>query len=125
MTAGLKNLEIISREGFFQDLTEKTQFLVNGMLDAAKQHQVPMTANQVGAMFGLFFTDQPSVQSFAAVSACDIDRFKRFFHTMLESGVYMAPSAYEAGFVSSAHVQSDLQATIDAAAGFFAKESGC
>jgi len=115
MTAGLKNLEIISREGFFAELTEKTDFLVEGLLAAAKRQGIAMTANKVGAMFGLFFTDQPQVQSFADVGRCDLERFKAFFHGMLEQGVNLAPSAYEAGFVSLAHDRDILQQTIDKA----------
>lgn len=120
MTAGLKNLEIISRDGFFEALTEKTDFLVDGILDAAKRQGIPMVANKVGGMFGLFFTDQPQVTGFADVGRCDLERFKRFFHAMLEKGVNLAPSAYEAGFVSSAHTQEILQQTIDKAEQAFA-----
>ncbi|MBT7045562.1 MAG: aspartate aminotransferase family protein, partial [Gammaproteobacteria bacterium] len=76
---------------------------------------IAMTANKVGAMFGLFFTDQDKVQSFADVGRCDVERFKTFFHAMLDAGVNLAPSAYEAGFVSSAHTEEHLQQTIDAA----------
>lgn len=115
MTAGLKNLEIISREGFYQELTRKTDFLVDGLLAAASRQGIAMAANKVGAMFGLFFTDQEKVQSFADVGRCDIARFKAFFHGMLEQGVNLAPSAYEAGFVSSAHDDAILQQTIDKA----------
>ena len=121
MTAGLKNLEIISRDGFYESLTEKNDFLVEGILAAAKSSGIPMTANKVGAMFGLFFTEQEKVQSFADVCACDVERFKKFFHGMLDAGVYIAPSAYEAGFVSLAHDESHLQQTIDAAASVFAR----
>lgn len=120
MTAGLKNLEIISRDGFYESLTKKNDFLVEGILAAAKTSGIPMTANKVGAMFGLFFTEQEKVQSFADVCACDVERFKKFFHGMLDAGVYMAPSAYEAGFVSLAHDEDHLQQTIDAAASVFA-----
>ncbi len=119
MTAGLKNLEIISRPDFYQSLTEKTDFLVDGVLAAAKRQGVAMTANKVGAMFGLFFTDQDKVQSFADVGRCDIERFKTFFHAMLDAGINLAPSAYEAGFVSSAHTEEQLQQTIDAAEAVF------
>ena len=76
---------------------------------------VALRANQVGAMFGLFFTDQPKVTSFSEVSACDVERFKRFFHGMLEQGVYLAPSAFEAGFVSSAHGEREIELTLEAA----------
>ena len=119
MTAGLKNLEIITRDGFYESLTEKNDFLVDGILAAARSSNIPMSANKVGAMFGLFFTDQEKVQSFADVCACDVERFKKFFHGMLDAGVNLAPSAYEAGFVSMAHEQSHLQQTIDAASAVF------
>lgn len=115
MTAGLKNLEIISRDGFFEELSARTDFLVDGLLAAAKRQGIPMTANKVGAMFGLFFTEQQKVQSFTDVGRCNIERFKAFFHGMLDEGVNLAPSAYEAGFVSSAHDTDILQQTIDKA----------
>ena len=115
MTAGLKNLEIITRPDFYESLTQKTDFLVDGVLAAAKRQGIPMTANKVGAMFGLFFTDQEKVQSFDDVGRCDIERFKTFFHAMLDAGINLAPSAYEAGFVSSAHTEELLLQTIDAA----------
>ena len=74
-----------------------------------------MTANTVGGMFGLFFTDEDKVSNFAQVSRCDVERFKKFFHGMLQQGVYLAPSAYEAGFVSAAHTDEDIETTINAA----------
>ena len=116
MAAGLKNLEIISRPGFYDELEAKTRHLVEGILEAARRHNIPMCANQVGAMFGLFFTDQDSVKGFADVSRCNVDRFKKFFHAMLQQGIYLAPSAFEAGFVSSAHSDAHIQQTIDSAA---------
>ena len=121
MAAGLKNLEIISRPGFFEDLTRRTTQLVEGLLAAASANDVPMRANQVGAMFGLFFTDQPQVTSFSQVSACDVERFKRFFHGMLRRGVNLAPSAYEAGFVSAMHGAVEIEQTVEAAAATFAE----
>ena len=114
MTAGLKTLELISAPGFFDTLGEKTKQLVDGVLQAARKHSIPMTANHIGGMFGLFFSETP-VKSFDQVTRCDIERFKAFFHGMLEAGIYLAPSAYEAGFVSMAHSDDDIQATIDAA----------
>lgn len=119
MTAGLKNLDIISQPGFFESLTEKTDFLVDGILAAAKRQSIAMTANKVGAMFGLFFTDQADVKGFADVGNCDLERFKAFFHGMLQQGVNLAPSAYEAGFVSLAHDEAILQQTIDKAEAVF------
>jgi glutamate-1-semialdehyde 2,1-aminomutase len=121
MAAGLKNLEIISRPEFFEQLSERTRQLVEGMLAAADANDVPLRVNQVGAMFGLFFTDQPAVTSFAEVSACDVERFRRFFHGMLQRGVNFAPSAYEAGFVSAAHGEEHIAQTIEAAAATFAE----
>lgn len=115
MSAGLKNLEIVSRDGFYEDLSAKTETLVNGILAAAKENNIPMQSNRVGAMFGLFFTDQPQVSRFEHVSQCDVERFKRFFHGMLGQGIYLAPSAFEAGFVSAAHSDAQIQNTIDAA----------
>ena len=115
MSAGIKNLEIISRDGFYADLSAKTETLVNGILAKAKDAGVPMQANRVGAMFGLFFTDQSEVSRFEQVSQCDVERFKQFFHGMLEQGVYLAPSAFEAGFVSAAHSDAQIQSTIETA----------
>ena len=115
MAAGLKTLELISADGFFDRLTNMTEKLVNGILAQAGQHGVAMTANTVGGMFGLFFTAEETVSNFAQTSACDQERFKAFFHGMLDEGVYLAPSAFEAGFVSSAHTDADIDATISAA----------
>jgi glutamate-1-semialdehyde 2,1-aminomutase len=114
MTAGLKTLEILSRPGFHEALEAKTQQLVAGMLDAAGEAGVPMTANQVPGMFGLFFTDQ-TVTDYAQATQCDLAAFKRFFHGMLDAGIYLAPSAFEAGFISSAHSDADIEQTVAAA----------
>jgi len=115
MTAGLKTLELISAPGFYDELTKKVGFLTDGILAAAKSAGINMTCNRVGGMFGLFFSDQ-QVTSFEQATQCNVDQFKAFFHGMLDEGVYLAPSAYEAGFVSAAHTQDDLQKTIAAAA---------
>lgn len=115
MAAGLKTLELISADGFFEALEQKVALLTDGILQAAKEHNIPMACNRIGGMFGLFFTDADKVESFAQVSACDGERFNKFFHGMLQEGVYLAPSSYEAGFVSSAHRESDLEVTIKAA----------
>ncbi len=115
MTAGLKNLELLSAHGFFEDLTAKTQKLVNGIIDQAGKAGIAMTSNQVGGMFGLFFSEEQRVTNFAQVMACDLERFKAFFHGMLDEGIYLAPSAYEAGFVSSTHSDGDIDASIEAA----------
>jgi len=121
MAAGLATLEIISRRGFFEDLTQTTGQLLAGLHAAAEANDIALCSNQVGAMFGLFFTDQTEVSSFSQVSACDVERFRRFFHGMLERGVNLAPSAYEAGFVSAAHGAEEIEQTIAAAAASFAE----
>jgi len=114
MTAGLRTLELISAPGFYDVLTEKVEYLTNGIHAAAQAAGIDMTVNRVGGMFGLFFSDQ-QVTSFEQATRCNIEQFKQFFHGMLDEGVYMAPSAYEAGFVSSAHMNDDLERTIEAA----------
>jgi glutamate-1-semialdehyde 2,1-aminomutase len=119
MTAGLKTLELISVPGFYEALTKKVVTLTDGILDAAKAAGVPMTCNRAGGMFGLFFTDQ-QVSSFEQATRCNLEQFKQFFHGMLDAGIYLAPSAYEAGFVSAAHSEDDLQQTIDTAASVLA-----
>ncbi len=115
MTAGLKTMELISAPGFYDELAKKVEFLTDGILAAAKDAGISITCNRVGGMFGLFFSDQ-QVNSFEQATQCNVDQFKAFFHGMLNEGVYLAPSAYEAGFVSAAHTQDDLQKSIDAAA---------
>ncbi|MEE9357014.1 glutamate-1-semialdehyde 2,1-aminomutase [Candidatus Vondammii sp. HM_W22] len=119
MTAGLITLELISKPGFFEQLTEKTGRLVAGILARAKNAGVPMTSNQVGGIFGLFFTSEESVNNFAQSTACNQEQFKKFFHAMLKRGVYLAPSTFEAGFISSAHSDEDIEATLGAAAEAF------
>jgi glutamate-1-semialdehyde 2,1-aminomutase len=114
MTAGLKTMELISQPGFYDELAKKVTFLTDGILDAAKTNGIDMTCNRIGGMFGLFFSNQ-QVTSFEQATQCNVDQFKAFFHGMLNEGVYLAPSAYEAGFVSAAHTEADLQQTIDAA----------
>ncbi|MDH5396295.1 MAG: glutamate-1-semialdehyde 2,1-aminomutase [Gammaproteobacteria bacterium] len=115
MAAGLATLNIISQPGFFEALTEKTTSLVKGLEERAAKANIPLATNQVGAMFGYFFTEEKNISSFAQVSACDAERFKKFYHGMLEQGVYLAPSAFEAGFVSSTHSDDDINKTLAAA----------
>lgn len=119
MAAGLKTLELISAPGFHDALTEKTNYLVEGITQAAKAAGIPFTENHVGAMFGFFFTEEEKVTGFKHVMSCDGERFNQFFHYMLENGVYLAPASFEAGFVSSAHTQEDLDTTIEIATRFF------
>lgn len=121
MTAGLKTLELIAQPGFHDRLTERTSELLTGIRDAAKAAGVALSTNQVGGMFGLFFTEVDQVTNFAQSMACNQDQFKAFFHAMLEQGVYLAPSAFEAGFVSAAHTHEDIEATIKAASVAFKK----
>ena len=115
MAAGLATLRRVMQPGFHEALAEQTRRLTDGILERAQRHDIPMTANSVGGMLGLFFTDRGEVRNFYDVSQCDLDRFRLFFHGMLEAGVYLAPSAYEAGFVSSAHGDAEIEATLEAA----------
>lgn len=120
MAAGLKMMEIISREGFYPLLNAKTTKLVQGMQAAADEASIPFSTTQVGGMFGLFFTTEPQVSSYQQATACDVASFNRFFHGMLERGIYLAPSAFEAGFMSTAHSDEDINTTIAAACEVFA-----
>ncbi len=120
MAAGLATLELVSEPGFHADLAAKAEALCAGLRERAAAAGIPLTTNQVGGMFGLFFTEAASVSRYRQVTECDGERFKRFFHGMLEEGVYLAPSAFEAGFVSSAHGDTDIDATLAAAENVFA-----
>jgi|TARA_B110000977_G_scaffold39732_1_gene53387 glutamate-1-semialdehyde 2,1-aminomutase len=121
MSAGLVMLDEVSQPGFYEQLTSYTSRLLSGMKERAKAANVDFHTNQVGGMFGLFFTDQTQVTCFAETMACDGQKFSRFFHLMLENGVYLAPSAFEAGFVSTAHGEEELTHTLDAAERAFAQ----
>jgi glutamate-1-semialdehyde 2,1-aminomutase len=118
MAAGLANLDLIEAPGFFAALEAKALALCDGLAHAAREAHVPLSTVALGGMFGFFFSAHP-VTSFADACRCDIDAFKRFFHAMLERGVYLAPSAYEAGFISSAHSERDLADTASAARAAF------
>ena len=120
MAAGLATLEIISEPGFYEPLFAHTTALCEGMQSAADAAGVPFTTNHAGTMFGGFFTGDASVSNYTQVMNCDTAAFNRFFHHMLELGVYLAPASYEAGFMSAAHSDDDIQATVDAAATAFA-----
>ncbi len=115
MAAGLKTLDLIAADNFFDHLNNKANTLVNGILQKASENNIPMTQNVIGGMFGLFFTDADKVTNFAQATRCNTDHFRKFFHGMLKQGIYLAPSAYETGFVSAMHSDEDIQATIDAA----------
>ena len=121
MTAGLKTLKLISGTDFYSKLTAKTEALVSGLKIRAATAGVSITTNQVGGMFGLFFSDAEKVSDFAQSMACNQEQFRKFFHAMLDRGIYLAPSAFEAGFVSAAHSDEDLQQTLDAAQESFAE----
>jgi glutamate-1-semialdehyde 2,1-aminomutase len=121
MAAGLATLELVSEPGFHEKLGATAKRLVDGLVERAKAAGIPMATNQVGGMFGIFFTEEPKVDNFAQVTQCNLDRFRLFFHEMLEQGVYLAPSAYETAFVSSAHGEAEISATLDAAEKVLAK----
>lgn len=121
MAAGLRTLELISAPGFFEALSGNTAYLAEGLVQRAARAGVSLTANQVGGMFGVFFSAEARITDFAQVMACDQERFKRFFHGMLDEGIYLAPSAFEAGFVSAAHDEAILDRTLDAAERVFAR----
>ncbi|MEX2525305.1 MAG: glutamate-1-semialdehyde 2,1-aminomutase [Gammaproteobacteria bacterium] len=115
MTAGLTTLELISETGFFEELSEKTRMLTDGLKEAAVKADIPLTSNQAGGMFGLFFSEDAEISRFEQVMRCDQNRFKKFFQSMLKGGIYLAPSAFEAGFMSSAHTKTEIDKTVDTA----------
>jgi glutamate-1-semialdehyde 2,1-aminomutase len=120
VAAGLVTLKATRAPGFYDSLAARTKQLTDGLTAAAKKHGVTFCAQSVGGMFGLYFSATPPT-SFAEVMQCDKEAFNRFFHAMLEAGHYLAPSAFEAGFVSAAHTEADIAVTIAAADAIFAK----
>ena len=119
VTAGLATLRIVQTPGFYDKLSATAFALCKGLSEAAAAHQIAFSAQHVGGMFGMYFRASPP-QTYAEVMACDKQRFNQFFHSMLAQGVYLAPSAYEAGFVSSAHTTADISKTVAAADKAFA-----
>ena len=119
MAAGYTTLTKLMDVGIYQELEEKTATLVNGLLSAAKRFNVPFVANHAGGMFGFFFTTALEVSSYKDVMNCNVELFKKFYHHMLAEGVYFAPSAFEAGFMSLMHTDKEINLTIDAASRFF------
>ena len=119
MTAGLTTLQLISEPGFFDRLSAATSRLTRGLRAQAADAGVSLVTNQVGGMFGIFFTTESSVENFQQATSCDQAQFQRFYHGMLEEGVYLAPSAFEAGFVSAAHGEQEVEATVAAAGRVF------
>ena len=120
MACGLATLELVDTSDFYTNLANRTEQLVQGIKAAAGENDIALCTNHVCGMFGLFFTEKSEVSSFADVNACDGERFKKFFHGMLQQGVYLAPSAFEAGFVGSAHGDDEIEKTIAAAGNVFA-----
>jgi len=120
MAAGLATLEQIDQPGFYEQLGERTRQLASGLAQVAADADIPLSVEHEGGMFGFVFTDAGPVRSFAQVAAADVERFKLFFHGMLDAGVYFAPSAFEAGFVSAAHGENEIEQTLDAARKVFA-----
>ncbi|MCK9468830.1 MAG: glutamate-1-semialdehyde 2,1-aminomutase [Porticoccaceae bacterium] len=121
MAAGLATLELVSQPGFHQPLFDRTHLLVDGLQMRADAAGIPFTTNHVGTMFGVFFTEAKSVTNYQQVMACDTERFGRFFHAMLDEGIYLAPAAYEAGFMSAAHSDAEIDFTLAAAERVFAR----
>lgn len=121
MAAGLTTLKLINRPGFHEELTAYTSRMLQGLKERAEAAGIPFVTTQVGGMFGLYFSEAGNIVTFDDVMASDVERFKRFFHLMLEGGVYLAPSAFEAGFTSIAHGDKELQITFDAAERAFAQ----
>ncbi len=115
MAAGLKTLELLDTPDFYEKLSAVTKELVDGLKAIADARGIPMAVEHAGGMFGFVFSAEPEVRSFEQVAAADIERFKAFFHGMLDAGIYLAPSAFEAGFVSAAHGPEEIGSTLEAA----------
>ncbi|WP_429149061.1 glutamate-1-semialdehyde 2,1-aminomutase [Aeromonas rivipollensis] len=124
MAAGLAMLDLLLEPGLYEQLSAKTARVAEGLKAAAAKHGIPLAITYVGGMFGFFFTDETEITRYEQVTRCDMKRFKRFYHLMLEEGVYLAPSAYEAGFLSLAHGDKEIEHTLAAAERSFAKLAG-
>ena len=110
VAAGITTLKVLKKEGLYQDLSKRTHSLCRGIADNAKEHGIKIKTNFIGAMFSIFFTDE-EIRDYAAVKRCDMELFKRLYHGLLQGGVYLSPSGYEANFVSTAHTAKDSKAT--------------
>ncbi|MGC2167346.1 MAG: glutamate-1-semialdehyde 2,1-aminomutase [Gallionella sp.] len=119
VAAGMATLKLVQAPGFYTHLTKLAKLLTEGLSAAAKKHNVKFSAQSIGSMFGIYFSSKVPT-SYAEVMSCDKEAFNRFFHAMLDEGVYLAPSAFEAGFVSSAHSEADIASTVSAADKIFA-----
>ncbi|WP_421246428.1 glutamate-1-semialdehyde 2,1-aminomutase [Aeromonas sanarellii] len=124
MAAGLAMLDLLLEPGLYDRLSAKTARVAEGLKAAAAKHGIPLAITYVGGMFGFFFTEEPEITRYEQVTRCDMERFKRFYHLMLEEGVYLAPSAYEAGFLSLAHGDKEIEHTLAAAERSFARLAG-
>ncbi|MNK61624.1 Glutamate-1-semialdehyde 2,1-aminomutase [compost metagenome] len=124
MAAGLTMLDLLLEPGLYEQLSAKTARVAEGLKAAAAKHGIPLAITYVGGMFGFFFTEETEITRYEQVTRCDMERFKRFYHLMLEEGVYLAPSAYEAAFLSLAHGDKEIEHTLAAAERSFAKLAG-
>ncbi len=115
VAAGMAMLNAIQKPGFHDELNRRSKALMDGLQTRADAANIPFTTHQLGGMFGCFFSEEESISTFEQVMACDVERFRRYFHLMLNNGVYLAPSAFEAGFVSAAHGDEEINKTLDAA----------
>ena len=115
MAAGLASLKLVQQPGLYDSLSAQTARLAEGFRELGKKHQIPITVNYVGSMFGIFFTEDLSITNYHQAINCDTERFNRFYHLMLAAGVYLAPASYEAGFISAAHSDEVIQKTLDIA----------
>ncbi|MGB2465560.1 MAG: glutamate-1-semialdehyde 2,1-aminomutase, partial [Porticoccaceae bacterium] len=121
MAAGLATLELISAPGFLAPVIERTDRLVKGLVERALAAGIPMTSNHVGTMWGVFFSEEDKIINYDQVMQCDTERFAQFFHGMLQEGIYLAPASYEAGFMSAAHTDQDIEDTLNAAERVYAR----
>ncbi len=121
MAAGLATLQEICKPGFFENLNIVTQQLIDGLKERAADAKIPFSARYIGGMFGIYFSDEPSINSYEQIQHCKLQQFQQFFHSMLTNGVYLAPSMYEAGFVSAAHGPTEIESTLIAAEKAFAE----
>jgi glutamate-1-semialdehyde 2,1-aminomutase len=119
VAAGLTTLKLVQAPGFYERLSQLAKNLTEGLTAAAHKHGIAFCAQSIGGMFGLYFSESLPT-SYAEVMACDKEAFNHFFHAMLDAGIYLAPSAFEAGFVSAAHTDADIAATVAAADKIFA-----
>ncbi len=115
LTAGLTTLQLLREPDVYENLNKTTTYLMHGLKNIAEQFNLPLQTHQVGSLFGLFFTTEKTITHFEHVEQCNIEQFKKFFHGMLQKGVYLAPSAFESGFVSTLHTQSIIDQTLEAA----------